>query len=60
MACNDDHLPVGEGIIDYAPLFQLLAGLTEPPSITLEAHDPEELQRSLANLNRLATKELTQ
>jgi sugar phosphate isomerase/epimerase len=57
---NDDHLPVGEGIIDYAPLFKLLTGLTEPPSITLEAHGPEELQRSLANLNHLATKELTQ
>ena len=57
---NDDHLPVGEGIIDYAPLFKLLRGLAEAPSITLEAHDPEDLQRSLANLNHLATKELTQ
>ena len=57
---NDDHLPVGEGIIDYAPLFKLLSGLAEAPSITLEAHDPEDLQLSLANLNHLATKELTQ
>lgn len=55
---NDDHLPVGEGIIDFAPLMKSLAGAAAPPSITLEAHDPEELQRSLANLGNLSTKEL--
>lgn len=55
---NDDHLPVGEGIIDFAPLFQALAALPALPSITLEAHDPEELQRSLANFNHLVAKEL--
>jgi sugar phosphate isomerase/epimerase len=54
---NDDHLPVGEGLIDFAPLRQLLAGLAPTPSITLEAHDPEALQRSLTNLNALFTKE---
>lgn len=57
---NDDHLPVGAGIIDYAPLLQLLAGLATSPSITLEAHNPADLQRSLANLINLATKEQTQ
>lgn len=57
---NDDHLPVGEGIIDYAPLMKLLAGMAAPPSITLEAHNPEELQRSLANLDNLSTKESPQ
>lgn len=56
---NDDHLPVGEGIIDFAPLFRTLASLPALPSITLEAHDPGELQRSLANLKTLAQKELT-
>jgi sugar phosphate isomerase/epimerase len=56
---SDDHLPVGEGIIDYTPLFNRLRELAETPSITLEAHDPEELQRSLANFTTLATKELT-
>jgi len=50
---NDDHLPVGEGIIDYAPLMNLLNETAPPPSITLEAHNPEELQRSLANLGNL-------
>lgn len=55
---NDDHLPVGEGVIDFAPLFRALADLPEPPSITLEAHHPEELQRSYANLKHLSAKEL--
>lgn len=54
---NDDHLPVGEGTIDYLPLLQLLAGMAVPPSITLEAHNPDDLQRSLTNLINLATKE---
>lgn len=49
----DDHLAVGAGSIDFAPLFALLARLPSPPSITLEAHDPDELQRSLANLTTL-------
>ena len=57
---TDDHLPVGEGIIDYAPLMKRLAGMAAPPSITLEAHNPEELRRSLANLANLSTKELQQ
>jgi sugar phosphate isomerase/epimerase len=49
----DDHLAVGEGSIDFAPLLALLAQRPGPPSITLEAHDPDELQRSLANLRNL-------
>lgn len=55
---NDDHLPVGEGIIDFTPLRQMLSGLAVPPSITLEAHHPEALQCSLSNLNTLFAKEL--
>jgi sugar phosphate isomerase/epimerase len=56
---NDDHLPVGEGSIDFTPLFNRLATLPAPPSITLEAHDPDELRRSLANFITLADKEPT-
>lgn len=56
---NDDHLPVGEGLIDFAPLFTALAGMPNMPSLTLEAHDPEQLQRSLANLDALTAKEWT-
>lgn len=50
---GDDHLPVGEGGIDFSPLLALLPTLPQPPSITLEAHDPDELQRSLVNLTTL-------
>jgi sugar phosphate isomerase/epimerase len=56
---SDDHLPVGEGTIDYAPLLQALATIAPRPSITLEAHNPAELQRSVDNLTRLCTKELS-
>ena len=56
---NDDHLPVGEGVIDYSPVLSLLAAGPAPgPSLTLEAHNPEELRRSLNNLNTLLAKEL--
>ncbi len=50
---SDDHLPVSEGRIDFSPLLALLPKLPQPPSITLEAHAPDELQRSLANLTTL-------
>jgi len=50
---SDDHLAVGEGKIDFAPLLALLSNLPQPPSITLEAHDPDDLQRSLTNLTTL-------
>ena len=50
---GDDHLPVGEGTIDFTPLLALLQKLPHPPSITLEAHDPDALKRSLANLTTL-------
>ena len=43
----DDHLPVGEGVIDFAALFSLVRNLPRTPSMTLEAHDQEALQRSL-------------
>jgi sugar phosphate isomerase/epimerase len=55
---HDDHLPVGEGEIDFDPLLRRLASLPAAPSITLEAHNPEELQRSYANLHVLRAKEL--
>ena len=43
----DDHLPVGEGIIDFSRLFALLGKLPARPTMTLEAHTPEALERSL-------------
>lgn len=55
---SDDHLPVGDGIIDYAPLLQTLAAMPTVPSCTLEVHNPGELHRALDNLNTLFAKEL--
>jgi sugar phosphate isomerase/epimerase len=56
---SDDHLPVGEGSIDYAPLLKMLAELRPLPSLTLEAHNPSDLQLSLTNLKHLINKELS-
>ena len=42
----DEHLPVGEGTIDFRPLQSRLRHLAPRPSITLEAHSPEHLKRS--------------
>lgn len=44
---RDEHLPVGEGGIDFAALFSLLALLPQAPTMTLEAHSQEALLRSL-------------
>ena len=47
LGTRDEHLPVGEGSIDFAELFSLVASLARPPSLTLEAHSQEALLRSL-------------
>lgn len=52
----DDHLPVGEGTIDFAPLCRLLQTFAKPPTMTLEAHSPDDLRRSLVNFTTLTTK----
>lgn len=49
---RDEHLPVGEGSIDFAELFSLVAPLARPPSMTLEAHSQEALLRSLRGVAR--------
>ena len=46
----DDHLPVGSGRIDFAGLDEAVTKLPQPPSMTLEAHSPEDLRTSLAAL----------
>jgi sugar phosphate isomerase/epimerase len=43
----DDHLPIGEGDIDFPTLFRLVAELPDAPSMTLEAHSREALLRSM-------------
>jgi len=44
---RDEHLPVGEGSIDFAALFTLAATLPTPPTMTLEAHSQTALLRSM-------------
>ena len=48
---GDDHLPVGEGDIDFGHLFRLVETLSELPSMTLEARSADEAERSLQNLS---------
>jgi sugar phosphate isomerase/epimerase len=47
---GDDHLPIGEGDIDFDNLFKLIDVLPNLPSLTLEARSPEEAERSYKNL----------
>ena len=50
---GDDHLPIGEGDIDFAELFDLLGELDSIPTLTLEAHSLEDLERSLESCRPL-------
>ncbi|MEJ2698613.1 MAG: sugar phosphate isomerase/epimerase [Desulfuromonadales bacterium] len=50
---RDEHLPVGEGRIDFATLFRLTGELPAEPSLTLEAHDQEAMLRSLSRVSSL-------
>jgi len=49
---SDEHRPIGEGDIDFAELFRLVNSLEKPPTMTLEAHSIDELERSLANIQQ--------
>ncbi len=49
---GDDHLPIGDGDIDFSTLFRLVATLPASPSMTLEAHSRDALLRSLSALER--------
>lgn len=48
---GDDHLPVGEGDIDFGRLFRLVDALPQAPTMTLEARTAAEVERSLQNLS---------
>jgi sugar phosphate isomerase/epimerase len=52
---RDEHLPVGEGGIDFEKLFQLLAAHAPAAVWTLEAHTTQHLQRALHNIKRHIT-----
>lgn len=47
---SDDHLPVGEGMIDFARFFRLLTSYAPDAVWTIEAHSAERLQRALKNI----------
>lgn len=46
----DEHLPVGDGTIAFELFFSLLRHSPSIPSVTLEAHSPAHLERSLRYL----------
>lgn len=48
---SDEHLPVGEGAIDFAGFFPLLNSYAPDAVWTIEAHSAERLQRALSNIN---------
>jgi sugar phosphate isomerase/epimerase len=48
---SDEHLPVGEGSIDFASFFPLLNQYAPDAVWTIEAHCTERLQRALRNIN---------
>lgn len=47
---SDEHLPVGEGAIDFAAFFPLLQRYAPDAVWTIEAHSAERLQRALTNI----------
>lgn len=49
---SDEHLPVGEGSIDFAGFFPLLASYAPDAVWTIEAHSTERLQRALSNIEK--------
>lgn len=49
---GDEHRPIGEGDIDFNELFGLIAALDSTPTMTLEAHTLEELDRTLVNIRQ--------
>lgn len=47
---RDEHLPPGEGSIDFQKFFSLLRRFAPDAAYTLEAHDREILERAFRNL----------
>lgn len=52
---HDEHLPLGAGEIDFSALFSWLQGSGRQPTMTLEAHNPSDLDLSLQAFSRLTT-----
>ncbi|HNY50176.1 MAG TPA: sugar phosphate isomerase/epimerase family protein [Smithella sp.] len=50
---RDEHLPVGEGTFPFAELFETLRKMKIKPTVTLEAHNPNNLRQSMENIRSL-------
>jgi len=51
---KDDHLALGQGRIDFRPLFAYLeTQRRQPPVVTMEVHRPDDIWASLEYLERL-------
>lgn len=53
---SDEHLPVGEGAIDFETFFPLLNRFAPDAVWTMEAHNTEHLQRALKNIQNYIPK----
>lgn len=47
---GDDHLPPGDGKIDFSVLYELIRGLPGRPTLTLEIHSPDKILRAVSDL----------
>lgn len=50
---RDEHLPVGNGTFPFDELFQFIRKMKVKPTVTLEAHNPNNLTQSLENLKSM-------
>lgn len=49
---NDEHLPIGEGEIDFDKIFSLLKSYAPDAVWTIEAHTAERLDRAMLNIRK--------
>jgi sugar phosphate isomerase/epimerase len=49
----DEHLPVGCGTFPFVELFETLKNIKAKPTVTLEAHHPDNLSQSLENIKSM-------
>ncbi|MFH0731883.1 MAG: sugar phosphate isomerase/epimerase family protein [Candidatus Omnitrophota bacterium] len=52
----DEHLPLGEGIIDFKKFLKIIAEKNISPFITIEPHDKEGLYKGLEYIKKLKIK----
>ncbi|MBI5694959.1 MAG: sugar phosphate isomerase/epimerase [Nitrospirae bacterium] len=52
LGAADDHMPIGEGVIDFDGLFEEVRALVIDPVYTLEAHSAEDAMVSLERVKR--------